>query len=40
LAGRKNGIAAKMAIANHRMPDFGLQVAQATDVSPDLRQGD
>lgn len=36
----KNGIRGKMAVANHRMPDFGLQVAQRTNLAPDPHQGD
>ncbi|WP_372682083.1 hypothetical protein [Desulfosarcina sp.] len=34
-----NGICGKMAAANHRMPDSGLQVAQSTEVAFDPRQG-
>jgi len=36
----ENGICDKMTVANHRMPDFGLQVAQANDVALFQRQGD
>jgi len=40
LVRHENSICGNMTVVKHRMPDFGLQAAQATDLALFQRQGD